>query len=247
MRLFITWLTVVVLFSPVQLAAAELRLAVASNFKEAMVLIVADFEAHSEHEVTLIPGSTGKHYAQIKNGAPFDLFFAADAVRPEQLEKEGAAVQGSRFTYAIGRLVLWSPRPDYVDSDGGVLMSKSYRYLAIANPRLAPYGLAAKEVLQSLELWQQMRGRMVRGENIAQAYQFVKSGNAEMGFVAYSQLKQRGEKIEGSWWLVPQALYTRIEQQAVILKDSEAARAFVTFIKSPEALKIIADVGYDTP
>jgi len=243
-----TWLLAVMMVLAGGRAMAEaIRVAVASNFVEAITVIAERFEARTDHEVTLSAGSTGKHYAQISNGAPFDAFFAADAHRPQLLEQEGVAVAGTRFTYALGKLVLWSPTAGYVDRDGRVLERGEFRHLAIANPKLAPYGRAAEEVLLAMGLWDRFGRRLVRGENIGQAYQFVSSGNAELGFVAYSQVRRPGRAIEGSWWNVPQTLYTPIEQQAVLLKDGEAARAFLSFVRSDEALEIIRDYGYDTP
>ncbi|MET0107123.1 MAG: molybdate ABC transporter substrate-binding protein [Sedimenticola sp.] len=241
-------LAIIMLLAWGSLSAAELRVAVASNFSDAIKRIAGDFEAATGHRVKLIFGSTGKHYAQIRNGAPFDLFFAADSRRPRLLEEEGAADPGSRFTYARGKVVLWSPKAGYVDSDGRVLENDSFRHLAIANPKLAPYGMAAREVLKRRGLWQRLqRGRMVRGENIAQTYQFVKSGNADLGFVAYAQVKRPGHPIEGSYWEVPQALYAPIEQQAVMVRKSDAARQFIEFIQQDSALGIIRSFGYDTP
>ncbi len=240
-------LTAIMLLSAGQSMAGEIRVAAASNFAQALTTISERFEAITGRKVMLSFGSTGKHYAQIKNGAPFDAFFAADVRRPELLEKEGLALPGSRFTYAIGRVVLWSPRPGYVDSGGRVLEGGKFRYLAIANPKLAPYGMAARDVLQARGLWDGLSGRIVRGENIAQTFQFVMSGNAELGFVAYSQVKRPDQPIKGSLWEVPQSLYAFIEQQAVLLKEGEAARAFLSFMRSDEALKIIHDYGYNTP
>ena len=234
-----------IVFKPEQ--RGDIRVAVASNFREAMLDIVARFEMKSGHKVTLIFGSTGKHYAQIRNGAPFDAFFAADRRRPELLENEGVAVLGSRFTYAVGQLVLWSPQAGYVDADGRVLGEKDFRHLAIANPQLAPYGRAAQEVLQAIGLWDALSGRVVRGENISQTFQFVISGNAELGFVAYSQVKHFAPSAEGSWWDVPQSLYEPVEQQALLLKDNEVARAFLAFVQSDEAREIIRGNGYTTP
>ena len=210
-----------------------------------MTSLASDFEKNSGHKVKLVFGSTGKHYAQIHNGAPFDIFFAADIKRPRLLEEEGIAIPGSRFTYAKGKLILWSPMPNYVDSEGEILRHGSFEHLAIANPNLAPYGRAAREVLQSRGLWDQMKHKSVRGENIGQAFQFVSSGNAELGFVAFSQVKNIDEPIEGSYWEVPQSLYTPIEQQAVLLKDNEAGRSFISYIKSKPALKIIRNHGYE--
>jgi molybdate transport system substrate-binding protein len=240
-------LAATMMLAPGQTIAEEIRVAAASNFTDAITSIAKRFEATTNHKVTLIFGSTGKHYAQIKNGAPFDAFFAADVRRPELLEKESVALPGSRFTYAVGKVVLWSPKTGYVDPEGRILERGEFRYLAIANPKLAPYGKAAQEILQARRLWGRLSGRLVRGENIGQTFQFVKSGNAELGFVAYSQVKRPNQSIEGTFWEVPQALYTSIEQQAVLLKDSVAARAFLSFVRSREALKIIHDYGYDTP
>jgi len=232
---------------PAQLLAEEIRVAVASNFTDTMKSIARRFEVYTGHKVTLIPGSTGKHYAQIINGAPFDAFFAADSRRPERLEKDGLVLPGNRFTYAVGKLVLWSPRAGYVDAEGDVLQHSQFRFLAIANPKLAPYGKAAREVLQARGVWNALKAKTVRGENISQTFQFVSSGNAELGLVAWSQVKQPGHPMTGSWWKVPQALYTPIEQQAVLLKENTAARAFLSFVKSEKSRALIRSFGYDTP
>lgn len=220
----------------------EVRVAVASNFREAIKDISARFETKTGNEVTLIFGSTGSHYAQIVNGAPFDIFLAADSRRPELLEKNGIARE--RFTYAVGKLVLWSPQVGFVDPGGVVLDEMDFHHLAIANPELAPYGRAAEQVLQARGIWDKVSTRLVYGENINQTFQFVFSGNAELGFVAYSHVKQW---IAGSWWEVPQVLYSPIEQQAVLLKDSEISRAFLAFLRTDEAQSIIRNHGYDTP
>ncbi len=230
-----------------QAAAEEIRVAVASNFANVIKILSAQFEAATGHKVTLIYGSTGKHYAQIRNGAPFDAFFAADIKRPELLEKAGFALPGSRFTYARGKVVLWSPRAGYIGTEGEVLAKGAFTYLAIANPGLAPYGKAAEEVLRARGLWDELNTRVVRGENIGQAFQFVKSGNAELGFVAYSQVRRPGHPVEGSWWEVPQALYTPVDQQAVLLKESAVARAFLSFVKSDESRALVREFGYATP
>ena len=227
--------------------AAEINIAVASNFSDTMKNISRRFETKTGHKVKLIIGSTGKHYAQIKNGAPFDLLFAADTRRPQLLEAEGPAIKGSRFTYAIGQLVLWSPQSGYVDKEAKILMRGDFRRLAIANPKLAPYGQAAAEVLQSRQVWQKLRPRLVQGENISQTYQFIKTGNAELGFIAYAQLKHENKPMTGSVWLVPQNLYTPIQQQAVLLKENQTAREFVNFMRSNEILDIIQQAGYNLP
>ena len=228
--------------------ADEIHVAVAINFAAPVQAIVSRFSETTGNRVVPVFGSTGKHYAQIKSGAPFAAFLAADARRPALLEEEGVAVAGSRFTYAVGRIVLWSPREDYVDAEGRVLVDGDFRHLAIANPVLAPYGRAAQEVLQVRGLWERLqRGRLVRGEDIGQTFQFVQSGNAELGFVAYSQVKRPEQALAGSWWEVPQALYQPIEQQAVLLQEDPTARAFLAFLRGDEARAIVADYGYALP
>lgn len=225
-------------------SAGVIRVAVASNFSDAIREITEAFEETTEHEVVLIFGSTGKHYAQIKNGAPYEAFFAADVRRPKLLEAEGIAQPGSRFTYAIGRVVLWSPDPGLVDAKGEVLDQSAFRYLAIANPKLAPYGKAAEQIMRARGLWDGLQGRMVRGENIGQTFQFVHSGNAELGFVALSQIRKPGTETKGSHWLPPQSLYDQVDQQAVLLKDNDLARAFLAFARSDQAHTIIRSYGY---
>jgi len=238
------FITTIIALSAAQTTAEEIRIAVASNFNNAITNITEQFEANTGHKVLLSFASTGKHYAQIINGAPFDIFFAADIKHPQRLEQEAVAIAGSRFTYAVGKLILWSPMSNYIDSQGKVLEQNRFRHLAIANPKLAPYGKAAQEVLQARGLWEALKSKMVRGENIGQTFQFIKSGNAELGFVAYSQIKRPGHAITGSWWHVPQTLYTPIEQQAVLLKDNSAAKAFLSYVKSDDSLEIIRSFGY---
>lgn len=232
------------MFNSVLLKADQILVATASNFVETIRVIARNFEAQTGHEVLILSGSTGKHYAQIKHGAPFDVFFAADIKRPELLEKEGIAIPDSRFTYAIGKLTLWSPKTDYVDSEGKILAKNKFRHLAIANPKLAPYGKAAQNILQNLGLWQTLQTRMVRGENIGQTFQFVKSSNAQLGFVSVSQITKPDQPTEGSFWEIPQSLYTPIQQQAVLLKDSNAARTFIAFVKNKQSQQIIRSYGY---
>ena len=232
--------------------ADEIKIAVASNFYPTMKELVKHFESitpnsDTTNNIVLISGSSGKHYAQILNGAPFDLFFSADKLRPNMLEKEEVFNNQSRFTYALGKLALWSPFNEYVDSDGQVLYTDDFRFLAIANPRIAPYGVASKETLTSMNLWQDMEEKLVRGENIAQTFQFAKSGNAKLGFVSYSQILSLNSSSEGSYWLVPQDMYQPIEQQAILLKDSSLGKDFLSFIMSDEALDIIKRNGYDLP
>ena len=232
--------------------ADEIKIAVASNFYPTMKELVTHFESitpnsDTTNNIVLISGSSGKHYAQILNGAPFDLFFSADKLRPNMLEKEEVFNNQSRFTYALGKLALWSPFNEYVDSDGQVLYKDDFRFIAIANHKIAPYGIASKETLTSMNLWQDMEEKLVRGENIAQTFQFAKSGNAKLGFVSYSQILSLNSSSEGSYWLVPQDMYQPIEQQAILLKDSSLGKDFLSFIKSNEALDIIKRNGYDLP
>jgi len=240
-------LVLTLLFGTGPVMADEIRVAAASNFSNTIRDIAWLFEQQSGHRVILIFGSTGKHYAQIINGAPFEAFFAADVKRPELLESEGIAQPGSRFTYAVGKVVLWSPDPKAVDTRGKVLNGKNFRHLSIANPKLAPYGRAAEQVLRAQNAWNALQGRMVRGENIGQAFQFVNSGNAKLGFVAFSQIKRPGKSINGSFWEPPKSLYDPIKQQAVLLKDNPVAREFLDFVKSEQALEIIQAYGYDAP
>ena len=237
-------LLVALLVAAGESAADEIRIAVATNFLGAMTALVERFEETSGHTVLVSSGSTGGHYAQIKNGAPFEAFFSADAERPRLLEAEGIAVPGSRFLYAIGRVALWSNRAGYVDADGKVLETGDFRHLAIANPELAPYGAAAREVLMSRGLWGRLQPRLVTSQDIGQTYGFVKTGNAELGFVAWAQLKQPSGEVAGSYWLVPESLHEPIEQEAVLLRDVPAARALMEFVKSPEAREIIRSHGY---
>jgi molybdate transport system substrate-binding protein len=225
----------------------EIRVAVASNFIKPMRAIVSHFKKQNSGKIILIFGSTGKLYAQIKHGAPFDLFFSADRLRAKQLELDGIAIQGSRFTYAIGQIVLWSPQKNYVDSQGKVLFHNLFQHLAIANPRLAPYGKAAQQTLQKQGLWRKMLSKMIRGENIGQTFQFVRSGNVPLGFVAYSQIKQTNQALTGSYWLVPKSFYQPIQQQAVLLKETTLAEAFLQFVKTNKTRKLIQIFGYLTP
>lgn len=228
--------------------AEEVSVAVAANFTAPMQKIAAEFEKATGHKAQLIFGSTGKFYAQIKSGAPFQLLLAADDETPAKLVKEGDAVAGSQFTYAIGKLVLWSPKPGYVDDKGEVLKSGKFEHLSIANPKLAPYGLAATETLKALGLADGLQSKIVMGESITQAQQFVSAGSAELGFIAFSQIHKDGRLIEGSHWLVPARYYNQIRQDAVVLgkgKGNAAVEALTGFLKSKTAAEIIKSYGYD--
>lgn len=247
-RLFFNTLSLFcLLFTASYTTAEEIHIAAASNFSGALKEISKHFEAQTGHTVILSFGSSGRHYAQIINAAPFDIYFSADVKRPALLDEKGLIQAGSRFTYAIGKLVLWSPQKNQIEQNGRILYQDSFRHLAIANPKLAPYGRAAQQVLTQYNLWTKLRQRMVRGENIGQTFQFVKSGNAQLGLVAYSQIKTPGKTIEGSYWLVPESLYEPIKQQAVLLKNNNTARAFLDYIKQDEALTIIRAFGYGLP
>ncbi len=239
-------LSILVLCCPV-VRAGELTIAVASNFTRAMDALITDFEAGSGHKVSVSYGSSGRLYAQIVNGAPFQLFFSADQAKPEALEQAGQTVPGSRFTYARGALVLWSVNPDFDLAQGKRLRNQQINPLAIANPRLAPYGAAAMQVLQALNLRDAYRDKLVMGENINQAFQFVNTGNAQAGFVALSQVSESGIIQQGSGWIVPENLYEPIRQDAVLLKrgsENPAALAFLEFMGSHEAMAIIKSYGY---
>ena len=228
--------------------SAEVQVAVAANFTAPMQKIAAEFEKDTGHKVLLSSGATGKFYAQIKNGAPFEVFLAADDETPAKLETEGDAVPGSRFTYAIGKLMLWSAQPGYVDDQGAVLKKGQFQHLAIANPKTAPYGAAAMEVLTRLNLLDAVQPKLVTGENIAQAHQFVATGNAQLGFVALSQVMENGKLTGGSGWQVPTKLYEPIRQDTVILakgKDQPAAEALMKYLKGRKATAIIKSYGYD--
>ena len=231
-------------------AAGEVNAAVAANFTAPVEQIVALFQKESGHTVKLSFGSSGKFTSQIKEGAPFDVFLAADEKTPKILEQEGLAVANSRFIYALGKLVLWSAKPGYVDDKGAVLKVGSFNKLAYADPKLAPYGLAAKETLEGLGLWSNVQSKLVTGESIGQTYQFAATGNAELAFIALSQITKDGKVTEGSWWLVPANLYNTIRQSAVLLsaaKDPVAAKAFFDFLKSEKAVAVIRSFGYGLP
>jgi molybdate transport system substrate-binding protein len=235
------------IFLPSDLQAGDVRVAVASNFSVAAATLARRFEEETGHRVELISGATGKHFAQIMHGAPFDVFLAADRQRPEKLVRSSRAIDGSRFTYALGKLVLWSADPGLVDREGQVLKTPGFKRLAMANPDLAPYGQAAMQLMEALGVWQQVRPRLVYGENVNQAFQFVVTANAQLGFVARSQLISLSPETRGSRWEIPQSLYAPIEQQAVALSGSQAASEFLAFLRGEPARSIIREFGYDTP
>jgi molybdate transport system substrate-binding protein len=228
--------------------ADEIQVAVAANFTAPMQQIAAAFQEETGHVVKASFGATGKLYAQIKNGAPFEVLLAADDKTPTKLVEEGAAVKDSQFTYAIGTLVLWSAKPDFVDDAGQVLKTGDFNKLAIANPKLAPYGVASIETLTALGLLDAIEPKFVMGESISQTFQFVDTGNAELGFVALSQVMEDGKIKKGSAWVVPGKFHEPIRQDAVILnngKDKPAAAALMDFLKGEKAQAVITSFGYE--
>ncbi|TFY96384.1 molybdate ABC transporter substrate-binding protein [Ramlibacter rhizophilus] len=226
---------------------AEVSVAVAANFAGTMQKIAPAFEQATGHRAVVAIGSTGRFYAQIRNGAPFHVLLSADDETPARLEREGRAVPGTRFTYALGRLVLWSRQAGLVDGQGEVLRSGRIERLALADPRLAPYGAASVQVMERLGVLERLRPRLVQGESIGQAFQFVASGNVPVGFVALSQLRAGAAPAGGSHWVVPEALHEPLRQDAVVLeagRDNPAAQALMRFLRSDEARAIIGAQGY---
>lgn len=245
-RLFTFFLAGLALLAQAQ--AAEVKVAVAANFTAPMQKIAQAFEQETGHKALLSFGATGNFYAQIRHGAPFQVLLAADDETPLKLEQEGLAVAGSRFTYATGRLVLWSRQPGLVDDQGELLRSGRFQRLALANPKLAPYGSAAIETLTRLGLLEALRPRLVQGDNIGQTYQFVATENAQLGFVALSQVQTAGRIAQGSAWIVPASLHQPIKQDAVLLRAGQgnpAASALLAFLKGEKARAVIRSFGYE--
>ncbi len=228
-------------------SAAEAQIAVAANFAAPMKALIRRFEADTDHSVRASFGSTGKLYAQIKNGAPFGVLLAADQERPALLEQEGLGVPGTRFTYAVGTLVLWSAEPGVIGDGAALLRAGDFDKLAIANPRLAPYGEASVQTMDALGVKAALEPKLVMGESIAQTYQFVATGNAEAGLVALSQVMRDGESARGSGWIVPGDLHEPIRQDALILdrgRDNAAVNALFEYLKGEKARAVIRDFGY---
>lgn len=227
--------------------ADEVHVAVAANFTAPMKAIAVEFEKDTGNTVVPAFGATGQLFAQINNGAPFEVFFSADDTTPTKLEQAGNTVAGSRFTYATGALVLWSAKSGYVDEQGAVLKQNAFNHLAMANPKAAPYGRAATETLGKLGLTDSLKGKIVEGQSITQALQFVSTGNAELGFVALSQVYKDGKITSGSAWLVPETYYQPIKQDALILKkgaNNPAAKALTDYLQGPKAKAVIKSYGY---
>lgn len=222
-------------------------MAVAANFAAPWQQVAAGFERATGHKVVAVFGSTGKFATQIRHAAPFEVFLAADDETPRALEAEGHAVPGRRFTYAVGKLVLYSARPGFVDAQGEVLKKGAFERLSLAHPKLAPYGVAAMQTLRALGLHDALAPKLVQGDNITQAFQFVSSGNAELGFVALSQVAAPDRPAPGSWWVVPESLYLPIRQDAALLKPGEgrpAALALLQYLRSEAAQAVIRAYGY---
>ncbi|WP_333824657.1 molybdate ABC transporter substrate-binding protein [Pinisolibacter sp.] len=236
---------------PQSTRAAEIQVAVAANFTAPMQKIAAEFEAETGHKAVLAFGTVGKFYSQMKAGAPFEVLVSSDRETPDALVRDGLAIGETRFTYAIGKLTLWSATPGVVDDKGEVLRTGSYRHLALANPKLAVYGAAGQVVMKKLGVWEAIEPKLVTAENISQAYQFVASGNAELGFVAFSQIVGPDGKVaNGSTWMVPADLYPQLAQDVILLapgKDSAAAKDLVDHLRSDKARAIIRSYGYDLP
>lgn len=227
--------------------ADEVQVAVAANFAVPLARLGEGFTAATGHSLRISAGATGKFYSQIVAGAPFDVLIAADDETPRKLIAEGLAVTGSNFTYAVGKLVLWSAQPGLVDDQGAVLAAGRFAHLAIANPKVAPYGAAGLEVLKARGLGEAVAPKLVTAESIAQAYQFVSTGNAELGFVALSQVAVPGKPTVGSYWLVPSNLYGEIRQDAVLLRagaNKPAAAALLAYLKGAKARELIKSFGY---
>jgi molybdate transport system substrate-binding protein len=228
-----------------QAIASDVKVAVAANFTDTAKELAKVYEKKTGNTVTMSFGSSGNFLSQIEQGAPFEVFLSADAERPLKLEAEGLGIKGTRFVYAYGTLVLWSATPGFVDNKGAVLAKGQFDHISIADPAAAPYGIAAVETMQKLGLYDKLQPKIVKGTSIAQAYTFVNSGSAELGFVALSQVYKFPR---GSVWYVPKEDYTPIDQQAILLKPGEsdpAARAYLDFLKSPEAVQIIKSYGYE--
>lgn len=235
------------LLIPLSAQAGTVQVAVASNFAGAMQQIAKAFQQDTGHEVIIMAAGTGKLYAQIRNGAPFEVLLSADDKTPAKLEAEGLAAPGTRFTYALGKLVLWSAQPNTVDREGKILRSGHFAHISLGNPKTVPYGQAAVEVLRHLGLFEALEPKFVLGENVAHAQQFVASGNAELGFVAKSGVYKDGQLTGGSAWWIPDSLYSPIRQDAVLLKKGEnnpAAKALLEYLRSAPARVIMNSLGY---
>lgn len=227
--------------------AAQIIVAVASNFSEPAKQIAKQFEHKYNTKVIISSAGTGVLANQIKNGAPYEILLSADKTTPQQLIQDGYAVKDTQFTYAQGQLVLWSKQTNFITNDANILKTNKFNFLAIANPKLAPYGSAAMQTLAKLGLTESIKNKIVTGDNISNTYQFVATGNADLGFVALSQIMNNGKITAGSYWIVPQNITPLIQQDAIILnvgKNNPASQQFMNFIKSKTVQQIIKSYGY---
>lgn len=249
-RLITIAMVAVALTTPIA-KAATVKLAVATNFTDAMKQIATAFEQDTGHQSKVSYASSGKLFAQIQHGAPYDVFLSADTDKPVQLAQKQLAIGSSRFTYAQGQLVLWAPGLSLVTSNiQSTLSEAKFAHFAIANAKLAPYGVAAMETLKTMGVYQTLKPKLVQGENIGQTYQYIHSRNAQMGFVAYAQLIKTGHHKGDDYWIVDNQWHAPIEQTAILLtqaKNSDAAKAFMRYLQSPKAKAIIKAFGYNTP
>ena len=228
--------------------SATVLVAVAANFSKPMTEIVSQFEKATGHSAKLSFGSSGKFVSQLENGGPFEVLLSADEKGPEKLEQAGLTAPNTRFVYALGKLILWSATPNFVDDEGKILMTSNFKHLALADPKVAPYGAAAIDVLKKMKLLEKLQPLFVQGENIAQTYQFISTANAELGFLALSQVIKNGKIVGGSGWIIPDNLHAPIRQGAVLMKkgaENPAALALIDYLKSIPALAIIKKYGYD--
>jgi len=240
-------LTYLAIFFTLHANADTINIAVASNFSQPAKEIANRFKQQTGSSVLISTGASGTLYNQIKNGAPYTLLLAADETTSQKLAEEGYALKASQFTYATGQLVLWSSQKNFVDSKGRILFTGKFHHLAIANPKIAPYGLAAQSTITKLQLENTLKDKIVQGDNIGSTYQYVASGNAELGFVALSQVYYKGKIVSGSAWIVPSELYPAIKQDAILTvsgEKSKTAQEFLNFLKTPAAKEIMSMYGY---
>jgi len=248
MTLLTKFISTILLLSSSFSFAGEVRIAVAGNFFKPLKVLAAQFESQTGDTVQISVAATGKLYAQISNGAPFEIFLAADQKRPTKLVEQQLAVKESQFTYAKGKLVFWSNDPALIDPQGARLKSPDLLHLAIANPKAAPYGEQAVRVLKNMGIYEHLENKLVLGQNIGQTFQYVSNGNVQQGIISLSQVTNDGKITSGSAWIIPDTLYQPIQQDAVLLNkgmDNPAARAFLAYLKSPAALQIIRSFGYE--
>ena len=243
-----TFILLLLLSGQFTYAAGQVNVAVAGNFFKPLKELANEFESKTGHKIVISVGSSGKLFAQISNGAPFDLFLSADQKRPTQLTQQNLAISDSQFTYAIGKLVFWSSIQNHITMQGKYLRSPNLKYLAIANPAVSPYGEQTIRALKKLGVYKYVKDKFVQGQNLGQTYQYISSGNIQQGIIALSQVTHEGEISSGSFWILPKSLYQPIKQDAVLLekgRNNSVAKEFIAFLKTPLAIKIIRSFGYE--